>query len=79
MDLYQTIQDLYAEKARLERVIASLEALLGIEGALPSAVSKPKRGRKSMDAKERLEVSSRMKRYWERRRKEKAASNRASK
>ena len=33
MDLYETIQDLYAEKERLERVIASLEALLGINKA----------------------------------------------
>ena len=71
MDLYETIQDLYAEKERLERVIASLEALLGI-GSKPE-VPKPrgaKRGRKSMSASEREAVSARMKNYWDRRRKE---------
>jgi hypothetical protein len=70
MDLYETIQDLYAEKERLEKVIASLEALLGIgKPDLPKPRG-AKRGRKSMSATEREEVSARMKSYWDRRRQE---------
>jgi hypothetical protein len=69
MDLYKAIQDLYAEKEKLERVIASLEELQRTAGELPE-VPKPakRRGRKSMNAEERQEVSERMKRYWESRR-----------
>jgi len=69
MDLYKAIQDLYAEKEKLERVIASLEELQRTAGDLPE-VPKPgkRRGRKSMNPKERQEVSERMKRYWESRR-----------
>jgi hypothetical protein len=60
MDLYKAIQDLYAEKAKLERVIASLEELqraagLGIPpgpsgGKHPrrkSRLTKPAAGRQS--------------------------------
>jgi hypothetical protein len=70
MDLYETIQDLYAEKERLERVIASLEALLGIGKPIVPQVRGAKRGRKSMSPSEREEVSARMKNYWDRRRKD---------
>jgi len=70
MDLYETIQDLYAEKERLERVIASLEALLGIGQPAVSKLKGAKRGRKSMSPSEREEVSARMKNYWDRRRRE---------
>ncbi|HTS29215.1 MAG TPA: hypothetical protein VMH81_25255 [Bryobacteraceae bacterium] len=70
MDLYETIQDLYAEKERLERVIASLEALLGVGKQEPPKVRGAKRGRKSMSATEREAVSIRMKNYWDRRRRE---------
>ncbi len=70
MDLYKTIQDLYAEKEKLERVIASLEELHRTSGSLPSMpVGTKRRGRKSMGSKEREEVSLRMKRYWAGRRK----------
>jgi hypothetical protein len=70
MDLYKAIQDLYAEKEKLERVIASLEELQRTAGSLPLPPSGGKRrGRKSMNAKERQEVSERMKRYWAGRRK----------
>jgi hypothetical protein len=70
MDLYKAIQDLYAEKEKLERVIASLEELQRSSGAIP-ALDKPakRRGRKSMSSQERQEVSQRMKKYWESRRK----------
>ena len=69
MDLFKAIQDLYAEKERLERVIASLEELerTGVAPAAPAKLSR-RRGRKSMNAKERREVSERMKKYWEARR-----------
>lgn len=69
MDLYKAIRDLYAEKEKLERVIASLEELQRTAGALPVFPKGTKRrGRKSMSSKERLEVSERMKRYWATRR-----------
>ena len=65
MDLYKAIQDLYAEKEKLERVIASLEELQRTAGSLP-ALHKPakRRGRKSMNSAERQEVSERMRKYW---------------
>ena len=70
MDLYKAIQDLYAEKEKLERVIASLEELQRTSGSLPSLPRTAKRrGRKSMSPEERQEVSQRMKKYWESRRK----------
>jgi hypothetical protein len=70
MDLYKAIQELYAEKERLERVIASLEDLQRTAGALPALQKggEVRRGRKSMNAKERQEVSERMKKYWASRR-----------
>jgi hypothetical protein len=70
MDLYRAIQQLYEEKDRLERVIASLEELQRTAGAPPVLPQTLKRrGRKSMAPTERQEVSERMKKYWENRRK----------
>jgi hypothetical protein len=71
MDLYKAIQDLYAEKEKLERVIASLEDLQRAAGGgiPPTPGSGKRRGRKSMGQDERQEVSERMKKYWARRRK----------
>ena len=70
MDLYKAIQDLYAEKEKLERVIASLEELQRTAGSVPELPKGvQRRGRKSMNAAERQEVSERMKRYWASRRK----------
>ena len=72
MDLYKAIQDLYAEKEKLERVIASLEELQQAGGSVPALSGTGKRrGRKFMDAKERQQVSERMKKYWANRRKRK--------
>ena len=68
MDLRKTIQDLIEEKQRLERVIASLEALRAGQTST-GVLIKSTRGRKSMGDKEREEVSRRMKRYWANRRK----------
>lgn len=74
MDLFETIQGLYAEKERLERVIASLEALLGVGKPELPKLKGAKRGRKSMSETEREEVSARMKTYWESRRREQGKS-----
>ena len=68
MDLYKIIQNLYAEKERLEGVIASLEALAGSHATEIPKLRRGKRGRKSMGPNERLEVSARMKNYWASRR-----------
>jgi len=77
MDLNKALQDLYAEREKLERAIASLEAL---QRAATEFSSLPKigkrRGRKSMNATERAEVSERMKKYWASRRKQKQDSRR---
>jgi len=58
------------EKERLDNAIALLEEFArrhrGDGGTQPAA---KRRGRKGMDAKERLEVSKRMKTYWAGRRK----------
>jgi hypothetical protein len=62
MDLSKTIADLYAEKTRLDRVIASLEQLG--DDPLPVSISTHRRGRKFMSPNERREVSERMRRYW---------------
>lgn len=65
MDLYKAIRDLYAEKERLERVIASLEELQRSASEMPTTLpGRKRRGRKSMDPAERQEVSARMKKYW---------------
>jgi len=62
MDLSKTIADLYEEKIRLDKAIASLEQL----GEDPFMVAMPaqRRGRKFMSPQERLEVSERMRKYW---------------
>jgi hypothetical protein len=66
IDLYKTIQDLYAEKEKLQRVIASLIDLQsGVGGDIPlMPKSGMRRGRKSMSDEERQMVSVRMKKYW---------------
>jgi hypothetical protein len=67
MDIYAVIRELYAEKERLDRTIATLEELQ--DGAAVPARGGKRRGRKSMNAEERREVSERMKKYWALRRK----------
>lgn len=66
MDLSKAIQDLYAEKEKIERSIALLEQIQN-NGAVRANVMS-RRGRKSMGADERKEVSSRMRAYWASRR-----------
>jgi hypothetical protein len=78
MDLYKgIIQDLYAEKEKLARgiasLIASLEELQRIAEAIPMLPKSAKRrGRKFMNARERQEVAERMRKYWASRRNHKA-------
>ena len=67
MDYRRILQELYAERDKLDRAIEQLESL----ASGSSVDGRPKRrGRKSMGAEERKIVSIRMKRYWAARRKE---------
>jgi len=66
MDLRKTLNDLYAERAKLDRVIAFLEGLA--EGTPRPATSVSRRGRRFMSPQERQIVSERMRKYWSRRR-----------
>lgn len=71
MDLFKALQELYAEKEKLERVIASLEELQRNASELPKLPKLARRrGRKNMSQRERREVSERMKKYWAGRRKD---------
>jgi hypothetical protein len=62
MDLGKVIRDLYTEKEKLERTIATLEQLSQAGTTLPA--NPKRRGRHAMGAIEREDVSQRMKRYW---------------
>jgi hypothetical protein len=75
VDLYKAIRELVEERKRIDRIIASLEAMLA-KGTLPGQGKAPatpakRRGRKSMGAEERRLVSERMSRYWAQKRAEK--------
>lgn len=72
MDLNKVIRDLYEEKKRLDQIISSLEQIQIAAVESPSPAER-RRGRKSMDAKARQEVSNRMKSYWASRRQNGAA------
>ena len=61
MDLQAVIQDLKEERQRLAQALAAMESL--------TQDGHHRRGRKSMGAAERQQVSARMKRYWASRRK----------
>ena len=67
MDLYKLIGELVAERDRIARIIESLEEA---SGAIHTAAAKKRRGRKSMDAQARRDVSERMRIYWAKRREE---------
>lgn len=69
MDVAKALRELYAEKKRLDAAIAALEARLRAGEARPAVrAGARRRGRKSMSAAERMEVSKRMTLYWEARR-----------
>jgi hypothetical protein len=65
MDVDKLIADLNAEIEKIKGTIACLEELRGSSSA---ATNGSRRGRKSMGAQERQQVSARMKRYWASRR-----------
>ena len=69
MDLIKIIHDLRQERDKLAAIISSLEQLQGTGTSVPQSHTS-RRGRRSMDAAGRLEVSRRMKQYWENRRKQ---------
>lgn len=64
MDVREALEHLYAEKKRLENVIASLEKLLHDSEGKTDKPPQSRRGRKSMSPEERKKVSERMKKYW---------------
>jgi hypothetical protein len=68
MDVNKALRELHEEKRRLDITIAALEARLS-----NGLRQRRRRGRKSMSAQERLEVSKRMSKYWESRRASAAA------
>ena len=68
MDLYKIIRELVEERNRVSRIIASLDEMTKGGKKSASQTGHSRRGRKSMDASARQEVSERMKRYWAKRR-----------
>jgi hypothetical protein len=68
MDFWKALQELHAERLRLDKVIETLEAL----DATGKSESKSRRGRKEMPESERQVVSERMKQYWASRRSQQA-------
>lgn len=70
MNINKAIRELHEEKKRLDHVIASLEEMQRNAAALNLGIPEKKRGRKSMDEQARQEVSERMKKYWDSRRKQ---------
>jgi hypothetical protein len=69
MDFTKIIHLLSAQKAKLDQAITDLEELQRDRSRPSSLSSGKRRGRKSMGAEERKEVSQRMKTYWAKRRK----------
>jgi hypothetical protein len=70
VNINKTIRELVEEKKRLDRVIGTLEEMQRTGPVEIAALSQKRRGRKSMDGQARQQVSERMKRYWETRRKQ---------
>jgi hypothetical protein len=71
MDIEKIIDQLRAERDRLEGIIVALERLHGNAG---TTATPKRRGRKFMDKQGRRDVSERMKRYWASRRTASAGS-----
>jgi hypothetical protein len=65
MDVFRAINDLFEEKKRIDRMIAALEAK---QKSHNGSSLRKRRGRTSMSAEERRQVSERMRKYWEDRR-----------
>jgi hypothetical protein len=66
MDLTRILEQLYAERDRVQQAIATLEQFHQ-ENKTPVAAP-GRRGRKSMGAEERNAVAERMKAYWAKKR-----------
>jgi hypothetical protein len=64
MNLDKTVENLRAERIRLDEAIAALEALQAGVPINDGKGRRKRRGRKSMGSAERDEVSRRMKKYW---------------
>lgn len=64
-NIQRALELLLAERARIDAAIASLERLATSPAA---ALDSRRRGRKSMGAAERRQVSERMRKYWSDRR-----------
>ncbi len=69
MDLLKILEELYAERDRLNKMIGTLENLDRKNLSPPG-----RRGRKFMDPAGRREVSERMKKYWAARRAQSSGS-----
>ena len=70
MDLHSIVRQLNEERARLDEVIRSLESLIALEGTFSKSLKTSRRGRKEMPEAERRIVSERMRKYWEKKRKQ---------
>jgi len=70
MEIDKLINEVRADIERLRRAIACLERLRDdtVDAQSRAPTPRDRRGRKSMGPEERKEVSARMKRYWESRR-----------
>jgi len=69
MELPGIIKNLYKEREKLDRLIASLERRRADAAMVKEKPPKKRPGRKSMGAQERRQVAERMRRYWAARRK----------
>jgi hypothetical protein len=65
ISLLEVLHELRAEKSRIDKAIAQIESKTGRQ-------QRSKRGRKGMGTEERKVVSTRMKHYWEQRRRAQA-------
>ena len=74
MDLTQILAQLYAQRDRVRQAIATLEQFQ--QERSTAVPAHRKRGRKSMDAKERKVVAERMKTYWARKRQQNVKQSR---
>ena len=74
IDLGKVLKDLYTQRERLEHVITSLETLQRSTSAGLPPQKQTNRGRKSMGAEERREVSERIRKYWVARRMKKTVA-----
>ena len=76
MDLTRIIRELIQERDRIQKIIESLEQMRSVDKPSSRPPGK-RRGRKSMDAAARAEVSERMRRYWQQRREQKGQREQA--